>query len=257
MKTVISHFYNEEYMLPWWLNHHKKYFDYGILIDYGSNDKSLEIIEKICPTWKVVRTENEYFSSQQCDEEIMRYESKLPGWKIVLNTTEFLHGNYSILDNCYRNKEYYIPSFVMVDDKDDNYPDENIPLHKQLFNGIHYLDSMNNLTSRHLRCLHNHQVNYPLGRHYSSTSYPISKDFIIFHYGYSPMNEKTLKRKLQIQFKIPKEDIENNIAAQHYRSFDFTRDTLEKEDLILRWKHMYSPLTQNLNDEIKKFTEYS
>jgi hypothetical protein len=253
MKTVISHFYNEEYMLPWWLNHHKQYFDHGILIDYGSNDKSLEIIKKICPTWEVVRTENEYFSSKKCDEEIMRYERKLSGWKIVLNITEFLHGNYSLLNDCYMNKEYYIPSFVMVDDKDNNYPDENIPLHKQLFNGIHYLDSFNNLTSRHLRCLHNHQVNYPLGRHYSPTSYPVNEDFIIFHYGYAPMNEKTLKRKLQIQFKIPKEDIQNNIAAQHYRSFDLTENTLKKEDLTLRWKHIYFPLTKNLNQEMEKF----
>jgi hypothetical protein len=48
MKTVISHFYNEEYMLPWWLKHHRQYFDHGILIDYGSTDKSLDIIKKIC-----------------------------------------------------------------------------------------------------------------------------------------------------------------------------------------------------------------
>lgn len=48
--TVISHFYNEEYLLPWWLNHHKNIFDNGILINYGSTDKSVEIIKSICPT---------------------------------------------------------------------------------------------------------------------------------------------------------------------------------------------------------------
>ena len=37
--TIIAHFFNEEYLLPWWLNHHKKIFDYGILFDYSSAHK--------------------------------------------------------------------------------------------------------------------------------------------------------------------------------------------------------------------------
>ena len=41
--TVISHFYNEEYLLPWWLAHHTKLFDHGILINKGSTDRSVEI----------------------------------------------------------------------------------------------------------------------------------------------------------------------------------------------------------------------
>ena len=45
MKSIISHFYNEEYLLPWWLNHHKKYFDYGLMIDYNSPDISVEVIK--------------------------------------------------------------------------------------------------------------------------------------------------------------------------------------------------------------------
>ncbi|MBJ3789276.1 glycosyltransferase family 2 protein, partial [Bacillus sp. OA1] len=42
-KTIISHFYNEEYLLPWWLMHHTKIFDHGILINRGSTDRSVEI----------------------------------------------------------------------------------------------------------------------------------------------------------------------------------------------------------------------
>ena len=60
-KTVLTHFYNEEYLLPWWLDHHKKYFDHGILIDYASTDKSVEIIKEICPTWTEVKSKNEFF----------------------------------------------------------------------------------------------------------------------------------------------------------------------------------------------------
>ena len=53
-KTVVTHFFNEEYLLPWWLEHHKKYFDHGVMIDYNSTDSSVEIIKKICPTWTIV-----------------------------------------------------------------------------------------------------------------------------------------------------------------------------------------------------------
>ena len=58
MITVISHFFNEEYLLPFWLEHHSKIFDHGIMIDYCSTDRSVEIIRKFCPSWTIVKTQN-------------------------------------------------------------------------------------------------------------------------------------------------------------------------------------------------------
>lgn len=52
-KTIISHFYNEEYLLPWWLMHHTKIFDHGILINRGSTDRSVEICKLFAPNWEV------------------------------------------------------------------------------------------------------------------------------------------------------------------------------------------------------------
>ena len=46
-KTCLIHIYNEEYLLPFWLNHHKDIFDDIIIIDYNSTDKSLEICKEI------------------------------------------------------------------------------------------------------------------------------------------------------------------------------------------------------------------
>lgn len=43
MTNLISHFYNEEYLPPWWFMHHNHLFDYGILINRGSTDQSEEI----------------------------------------------------------------------------------------------------------------------------------------------------------------------------------------------------------------------
>lgn len=56
--TLISHIFNEEYLLPFWLEHHSKIFDNGIIIDYYSTDRSIEIINKFCPTWTVIKTKN-------------------------------------------------------------------------------------------------------------------------------------------------------------------------------------------------------
>ena len=56
--TVISHIYNEEYLLPFWLQYHSKIFNDGIIIDYYSTDNSINIINKICPNWKIIKTKN-------------------------------------------------------------------------------------------------------------------------------------------------------------------------------------------------------
>ena len=107
MKTVLSHFYNEEYLLPWWLNHHKKYFDHGIMIDYHSTDTSVEIIKSICPTWDIITTRNDCFDARKVDEEVMYYESQISGWKMTLNSTEFLYGNFNILNEFIPNEDQY------------------------------------------------------------------------------------------------------------------------------------------------------
>lgn len=66
-KTVLCHFYNEEWLLPWWLNHHKQFFDHGIMINYQSTDRSAEIIKEICPTWDIVQSKNLYFLPEDVD----------------------------------------------------------------------------------------------------------------------------------------------------------------------------------------------
>ena len=114
MKTIISHFYNEEYLLPWWLEHHRKYFDDGIMINYGSTDNSVNIIKEYCPNWKVIDSRNSSFSASSVDEEVMDIESNISGWKIALNTTEFLIGDYNSL-NSSTSSEIYIPCFYFID----------------------------------------------------------------------------------------------------------------------------------------------
>ena len=120
MKTIITHFFNEEYLLPHWLNHHKKYFNHGILIDYDSTDESVNIIKEICPDWQIIKSKNEMFDAKKCDDEVMEIEQNISGFRICLNVTEFLIGNYKIVDEENNfNRYFLIPSYVMVDTKED------------------------------------------------------------------------------------------------------------------------------------------
>ncbi|WP_162177859.1 glycosyltransferase family 2 protein, partial [Bacillus gaemokensis] len=88
--TLISHFYNEEYLLPWWLMHHTKLFDHGILINRGSTDRSVEICRQFAPHWEVRNSKVPEFDAILVDQEVMEIETEVTGWKMVLNTTEFL-----------------------------------------------------------------------------------------------------------------------------------------------------------------------
>ena len=90
--VLISHFFNEEVLLPFWIRHHAPMFDFAILIDYNSTDRSSEIIRREAPSsWKIVPSRNSEFIARLVDLEVMHYERMYPrAWKIALNTPEFL-----------------------------------------------------------------------------------------------------------------------------------------------------------------------
>ena len=50
MRTLITHFYNEEYLLPFWIKHHRDVFDNAILINYRSTYNSDRLIKKLAPS---------------------------------------------------------------------------------------------------------------------------------------------------------------------------------------------------------------
>ena len=69
--TVICHFRNEEVFLRYWLRHHVRLFDHGILIDYASTDASHEVIREYAPHWEVRLSRNAQFYSVAIDREVM------------------------------------------------------------------------------------------------------------------------------------------------------------------------------------------
>lgn len=235
-KTIISHFYNEEYLLPWWLEYHKKYFNHGIMINYASTDSSVSIIRQLCPDWTIINSRNEFFDAKLIDEEVMDIESKVLGWKTCLNTTEFLVGDFSLLNNT-QDQEITMPCFIMVDAEPEVLPSYYKPLIEQKYHGIHYHGR--DPLARRPRLIHNKtRVEYPLGRHYSDFNTDKLK---VLWYGWSPFNKKALDRKLQIQNRIPESDKERGFGSQHIA---------DKEKLNVTFRSKYFPFTINLKSEI-------
>jgi len=91
--TLIAHFFNEEYLLPWWVDHHLSTVDDAVLIDHGSTDESRDILSRMAPHWRVIDAPTAEFDAVAVDEEVMEVERGVSGWKVVLNVTEFLVGD--------------------------------------------------------------------------------------------------------------------------------------------------------------------
>lgn len=211
--VILTHFYNEEYLLPWWLEHHKKYFPFGICVDYGSTDRSVEIIKKICPHYEIFPSKFGHFDSHLLEYEMMYYERQVQGWRISIPVTEFLVGNLNtLMSNTTERKQWIIPSLIFGEFNPSGYLDPNKKLWEQIFNGCHY---QNTQIPRAWQCrsLHNYNdIFYMPGRHYSNENTDLA---MIFKYSNVLVGEPMIKRKLQIQTKISDYDKKNHNAPTH------------------------------------------
>jgi hypothetical protein len=241
-------------LLPYWLKHHKKYFDHGIIIDYNSTDRSIEIVKEICPTWEIHTTKNEYFYAPDVEPEILEYEKNIDGWRVVLNTTEFLFGYYDKLNQINENSLILIGSHTMVDNVETEFKEINENIFKERCNGI---SMFKNPKIIHWRSFQNYLIDYPSitgpGRHWGTptTTDTVgitfdfalenqSKDFFILWYGFSPFNEKLIKRKLQIQTKT-------------HPNGQWTGGHVITEQELLTLYNSYQSQSEDLSEIINKF----
>lgn len=247
-KTLISHFYNEEYLLPWFLTHHKQIFDHGIMIDYHSTDRSVEIIKEICPTWDIVTSRNVDFQADNIDIEVMEIEKNIDGWKIALNVTEQMIGDYSILDE--EPRQWLIPTVFMVDTDRERSVSQDRPLYEQKHWGFSFRDSQRDFLERRSRSIHNIPVYYPShntqecmgpGRHYHTYN---TDQLAIFYYGWCPFDEGGIARKLQIQTQIPLIDRQRGWGFHHITN---------KETLTYRLENEFIPRSRDLTEDINYY----
>lgn len=226
MTTVISHFYNEEYLLPWWLDHHTRLFDHGILVDYNSTDRSVQICRQMAPNWEVRPSKNPYFSAIDCDREVMEIERECAGWKMILNTTEFFCcPNMSGFLRGFESSNVlgaFVRAVVMVDRPETAAMplDPRKPLivqrHEGFFEDEILLDYIPwAARSRLIHCYDDGA--YVVGRHASShvglTQHPPGA--LVLWFGFAPWTPATRARKLQIQSRIPEADKQLLYGFQH------------------------------------------
>lgn len=232
--TVISHIFNEEYLLPFWLEHHSKIFDNGIIIDYYSTDNSVAIINKICPHWGVVKTRNinsdgtTNFQATLIDDEVKEIEKTIEGYKICLNTTELLivDNNKNFINSLDTdgNTCYHIPVFTIGNKLQNFYPKNMYDFFKNM---THICDVNIKTCNRH-RYMHLSpklkSLNYHTGRHYYDNDEILTQKqhhgVHILHLRYYPSNEKMINRRLQVQQNIPQCDKDRGSGFQHIISYE-------------------------------------
>jgi hypothetical protein len=201
---LISSFYNEEYLLPWWCEHHK-WIKRAVLFDYFSTDRSAEIIKSICPDWEIRPTRNKDWNFADNDAEYMDAEKEIDGYKIVLATTEFLIGEFNGLPK--EKSCFAIPMARMVDNEPDKKPVYGKPLVEQKKLGFR------DKSANKYRFLHNYETGeYTVGRH--STPHGITGvRGEIYKYVFSPWTKEFIKRKLAMKSHLSPKDI--NLGKHH------------------------------------------
>ena len=225
--TVISHIFNEEYLLPFWLEHHSKIFDHGIIIDYCSTDNSLAIVKRFCPTWEIIKTTNlnqngtPNFKANLIDIEVSKIEETINGFRIALNTTEFLFltkNKYDLINSLSAKLYYFIKSYTVVSNKLNFYPKNTV----EFLNNINIISKNDRPGNSPYRILHSDKsIKYDIGRHTILNGTKETKiidnfdHFFILWFKYYPFNDTIIKRKLQIQQNIPISDIKKRLGYQH------------------------------------------
>ena len=217
--TLISHFWNEEFLLPYWLRHHHPLFDHGVLIDYHSTDRSREIARELAPGWEVRPSTNEWFDARDADVEVMAVEREFPGWKIVLNTTEFVlcHDLALFVRRLEKDRPYAAGvwgfDLTMVDvlaERDDGVT--AAPLYFQKRWGYHSRGDRSRLLHRQS------DGRYDTGRHTSPLVPKVLDDgLFLLWFGWCPIRH-VWGRKLQIQQRIPPRDRAAGLGRQHLRT---------------------------------------
>jgi hypothetical protein len=88
--TIISHIWNDSFLLPYFIRHYLPLCDRAVIVDYDSVDASRDIVKEMAPEWEFRQTCNRYYGAEANAAEIKEIEQEFSGWRFVANVTEFL-----------------------------------------------------------------------------------------------------------------------------------------------------------------------
>ncbi|WP_373426112.1 glycosyltransferase family 2 protein [Paenibacillus radicibacter] len=227
--------------------HHTAMFDYGILINRGSTDRSVEICKQFAPHWEVRNSRFREFDAYDVDQEVMEIESQISGWKMTLTISEFLvcWDKPAFFSSLYTagHRMYSIRIIMMIDDPKFGYTDPvyTIPLVKQRHHGILFYEMMPNHGGRFI---HNFpQGAYTPGRHTSQNpSFKYPAPAFVLKFFYSPWNDWMRHRKLQFGPTLSARSRTLNLGIQHM----FTLEQMEQTFMGF----------SNITRDLRTFPEY-
>jgi Glycosyl transferase family 2 len=237
--TVICHFRNEEVYLPFWLRHHSRLFDHGVMIDYASTDHSCGIIRDMAPAWEIRPSRNKKFHSVSIDREVMDIENELSGWKMCLNVTEFIMHHdlrqfVTEFERIHPASLGLVTTGFIIQDSPDQFEVSltDAELWEQRHYGCPEPDPFHNVTDRR-RLLHkaSHGA-YGIGRHSNSVSMIADPPLYLFWYGWCPLELK-MRRNKSTAPMVPSSDW----GSHHVISDERVMDT---------WKTKYLPRCSDL-----------
>lgn len=220
---MVTHFFNEELLLPYFIRHHAGVFDEVILIDSGSNDQSRQIIDKQAPSsWRVVESGNpDVFDAWKMDEEVMREEGVLAtSWRMTLTTTEFvvhpdLRSELRTIEasNGTTLNAMQFPALKMVGD--DTLALKRFPNLVEQRSQVLREDWVNAYSRFVHQLPKDAKGYYSVGRHsMPGVPYVLSKQGYIAKWMYTPWPE-SISRKMQIGPRIPEQHLAQNAGIQH------------------------------------------
>jgi len=209
--VVVCHFYNEEYLLPAWLKHHKKIFTHGIMIDYQSTDSSSALVAELCPSWKLVKSINDSFDARLVDLEVEKYEAEVEGWVIALNVTEFLIGDTSILSMTNKSR-LFVPAISLLAFDFNKNTSSKFDLDEAIENCSSSINFWNEPYFRPSRCLHKDRFEYSPGRHFNKIN---QSSLIIVHVANYLMDINMVSRRVQIGERVPISDKIKGYGVHH------------------------------------------
>jgi hypothetical protein len=211
-------------------------FDNAVLINYGSSDRSVEIIRELAPHWQIVNSKNTQHDAKLVDQEVMEIEMQLHGWKMCLNTTEFLVGcpRKEIMSQRKKTLGISTSGRLLIDLNPKTELKESDSLVEEKSWGLsedeyklllksHALDGMNEILRStchpgyRKRLLHRSDSGrYHIGRHnWDVQNVVYQPSLSVWWCGLSPWNERGRARKANMKSRIPKSDFAQGFGVQH------------------------------------------
>lgn len=217
---LVTHFYNEELLLPEWIRWHKPLFDVVYCLDHQSTDRSVGIIKELAPDWKIIPSRLVEFDAAGNDAEVSETEHLMkdveaPDWIVTLNITEIIFTpNFRERIEAYSKlapdiQAFGMRSFCLVDPE----PNSSTSLLDHNFGYVDFERGVN--AARRWRFIHNWLWgNYHLGRHGTNLIHTTCPELLIAYWQFAPYPD-CKQRKQQIDARRPESDKLGGRGVQH------------------------------------------